>query len=115
MIPSQLETLTQINLDDLASSFGWEKQPVLSSAIQQLFYKPARKFAMQIVEFDHMTGQLGLAEASRKIMQKYYVQDVRVHGGENIPPSGPTLFLSNHPVSLLPKIEIEVVLSKAAV
>jgi 1-acyl-sn-glycerol-3-phosphate acyltransferase len=30
-------------------------------------------------------------------MQKNYVRDVRVHGCENIPPTGSTLFLSNHP------------------
>ena len=30
-------------------------------------------------------------------MQKRYVRNVRVHGHEHIPPTGPALFLSNHP------------------
>jgi hypothetical protein len=94
---SQLATLTQINLDDLVSSFGWEKNPFLASLVRRAFASPARKFAQQMVDFDNMVGQTNLAEASRTIMQNLYVQDVRVHGREHIPPTGPALFLSNHP------------------
>jgi len=96
-MPSQLDTLTQINLDDLVSAFGWEKQPVLASLVRRLFIAPARKFAGQMVEYDNCVGEWGLSEGSRQIMQKHYVHDVRVHGCENIPRTGPTLFLSNHP------------------
>ena len=96
-MPSQLETLTQINLDDLVSSFGWEKAPLLASILRKAFIAPARKFAGQMVEFDNYVGELGLSEGSRRIMQKNYVQDVRVYGREYIPASGPVLFLSNHP------------------
>lgn len=96
-MPSQLDTLTRINLDDLVTSFGWEGHPVLASILRFLFVKTARKFAGQMVEFDNVVGELGLAEASRTIMQRQYVRDVRVHGGEYIPKRGPALFLSNHP------------------
>jgi len=96
-MPSQLDTLTQINLDDLVSSFGWEKQPVLASILRRLFVRLARKLAGQAVGFDNDVGQTNLAEASRRIMRKYYVKDVRVHGREHIPATGPVLFLSNHP------------------
>jgi hypothetical protein len=94
---SQLDTLTQINLDDLVSSFGWEKYPLLASMLRITFTKAARKFAKQMVEVDNYIGQIGLAEASRKIMQTQYVHDVKVHGNENVPKNGPALFLSNHP------------------
>jgi len=97
MIQPPIETLTQINLDDLVSSFGWEKYPLPASILRFLFAKPARKFAGQMVEFDHAVGTSGLAGASKLIMHKYYVRDVRVHGQENIPRTGPVLFLSNHP------------------
>jgi hypothetical protein len=97
IMPTQLDTLTQINLDDLVSSFGWEKYPLLASMLRITFGRAARKFAEQMVEVDNYIGQFGLAETSRKIMQKQYVHDVKVHGSENIPGSGPTLFLSNHP------------------
>jgi len=96
-MPTQLNTLTQINLDDLVSSFGWEKSPVLTTALHRIFFNPARKFAGQAVEFDDAVGQAGLADASRQLMRKYYVRDVRVHGRECIPANGPVLFLSNHP------------------
>ncbi len=96
-MPSQLDTLTQINLDDLVSSFGWEKYPLLASVLRATFAKAARKFAEQMVECDNAVGHLGLNEASRQILQKYYVRDVRVHCSENIPDNGPALFLSNHP------------------
>jgi len=94
---SQLDTLTRINLDDLVSSFGWEKSPFLASMLSRTFINPARKFASQIVDFDNLVGQMGLAEASRTVMKKHYIQDVRIHRSENIPRYGPTLFLSNHP------------------
>ena len=96
-MPSQLDTLTKINLDDLVSSFGWEKNPFPASVVRHVFVNPARKFAHQMVGFDSLVGQIGLAEASRVVMQKHYVHDVRVHGCDNIPQYGPALFLSNHP------------------
>ena len=94
---SQLDTLTQINLDDLVTSFGWQKLPVLAAALRALFFKPARKFAQQMVEFDTLVGQVGLSEASCRFLQRHYIQDLRVHGRENMPTSGPVLVLSNHP------------------
>jgi len=96
-MPSQLDTLTQINLDDLVSSFGWEKNPILASMLRRVFIKPARKFASQMVDFDAAVGRTNLAEASRGAMRKLYVRDVRVHGSEHIPQNAPALFLSNHP------------------
>jgi 1-acyl-sn-glycerol-3-phosphate acyltransferase len=97
MTSSQLDTLTQINLDDLVASFGWQDDPRLSALVRRGFVCPARKFARQMVDFDNLAGQTSLAEASRTIMQRLYVRDVRVHGREHIPPAGPVLFLSNHP------------------
>src|SRR5512134_2025895 len=96
-MPSQPDALTQINLDDLVSSFGWEKNLSLAAIVHRVFMDPARKFANQVVDFDNSVGQTNLAEASRAIMRKLYVRDVRVHGCEHIPQTGPVLFLSNHP------------------
>lgn len=96
-MPSQLDTLTAINLDDLVESFGWQGYPLLASALRRVFAGPARKFAEQIVNFDQAAGASNLAEASRRIMRSHYVKDVRVHGREHAPAAGPALFLSNHP------------------
>jgi hypothetical protein len=94
---SQLDTLTQINLDDLIASFGWQNQPILASMLRNMFMGPARKFARQMVEYDELVGQVGLHEASCRFLKRRYIHDLRVHGRENIPSSGPVLFLSNHP------------------
>jgi 1-acyl-sn-glycerol-3-phosphate acyltransferase len=97
MMTSQLDTLTQINLDDLVSAFGWQNIPPLAWLIKRAFLRPARKFARQMVEFDELVAKGSLAQASRTIMQKQYVRDVCVHGSEHIPTKGAALFLSNHP------------------
>jgi hypothetical protein len=96
-MPSQLDTLTQINLDDLVSSFGWEQQPLLASTLRRIFLKPAQKFAQQMVDFDNSVGKTSLAHASRQMIRQRYVHDVRVHEREHVPANGPALFLSNHP------------------
>ncbi|MEW6286991.1 MAG: lysophospholipid acyltransferase family protein [Chloroflexota bacterium] len=96
-MPSPLDTLTRINLDDLVASFGWQDKPLLASLVRRAFIRPARKFARQMVDFDDLVGRTSLAEASRTIMQRQYVRDVRVYGHEHVPSPGPALFLSNHP------------------
>ena len=97
MTLSQLDTLTQINLDDLVSAFGWQDRPALGRVLRALFINPARAFAQQMVEFDNAVGHAGLGDGARQILRTRYVQDVRVHGCEQIPTSGAALFLSNHP------------------
>jgi len=96
-VPDQLTALTQINLDDLVSSFGWQKHPLLATTLRRFFAAPARKFAGQMVEYDNLVGEVGLAEASRRTLHTRYVSDVRVFGRMHIPASGPLLILSNHP------------------
>jgi hypothetical protein len=94
---SRLDALTRINLDDLVSSFGWQEHPLPAALVRRLFVRPAQKFAKQMVEYDDLTGRLGLHEASCEFLQRYYIRDLCVHGQENIPTQGPALFLSNHP------------------
>jgi hypothetical protein len=95
-MPDPISRLTDINLDDLVSSFGWENSPGLSSAVRVAFHSPAKKFARQMVEFDQMIGKTDLPSAARRLL-KSFVKDVRVFGQENIPAEGPILVLSNHP------------------
>ncbi|HET9587256.1 MAG TPA: hypothetical protein VFO91_00585 [Anaerolineales bacterium] len=90
-----IETLTQINLDDLISSFGWQDQPILSRLLRRTFLKPARTFASQMADFDSPVATRGLAEASRLTLRNY-VRDIRIFDRDRIP-AGPFLALSNHP------------------
>jgi len=92
---SNLELLTQINLDDLVSSFGWKNQPVLARILRGIFYRPAQTFAKSMLEFDMAVDECGLADASRLALE-HYVRDVRVFGLDRVPDSA-FLALSNHP------------------
>jgi hypothetical protein len=90
-----LNTLTQINLDDLVASFGWQNQPMLVRFLHKVFYKPALTFAKLMLEFDTAIGERGLVNASR-LIENRFVKDVRVFGLDRVPDSA-FLALSNHP------------------
>jgi hypothetical protein len=92
---SVVDTLTQINLNDLVSAFGWQHQPRLAQHLRRLFVKPGQVFAHQMSDFDSAIGLHGLVEASRSTI-RYYVRDLRVFGRDRIPQAG-FLALSNHP------------------
>ena len=92
---SPLETLTQINLDDLINALGIQNNPTLTRITRSLFHGAARKFAKQMIEFDSLAGTRGLAEAAR-LTERLYVRDVRVFGANYLPDSA-FLALSNHP------------------
>jgi hypothetical protein len=94
-MPTSLEALTQINLDDLVTSFGWQNQPLLARLLRRTFTKPARTFANQMTDFDLPVATHGLAEAARLTLRNY-VRDIRIFGADLIP-AGPFLALSNHP------------------
>ena len=94
-MPTGLEALTQINLDDLVTSFGWQNQPLLARLLRLTFVKPARAFANQMTDFDIPVATHGLAEAARLTLRNY-VRDICVFGADRIP-AGAFLALSNHP------------------
>lgn len=89
-----LAVLSEINLDDLVSSFGWEDYPILARILRRTFSGSARKFARQMLEFDDAVGRIGLVAAARQT-QRRYVQNVRIFSAPL--PAGPFLALSNHP------------------
>jgi hypothetical protein len=95
MNASNVEMLTQINFDDLLSSFGWQNRPFLARLLRRTFTSPPQTFAHQMVEFDSDISIYGLVEASRRAIHSY-VDDIRVFGQERIPASA-FLALSNHP------------------
>jgi len=92
---SPIETLTQINLDDLINALGIQNNPMLTHITRSLFHGVARKFAKQMIDFDSMARARGLAEAAR-LTERLYVREVRVFGADCLPDSA-FLALSNHP------------------
>ncbi|HUE99305.1 MAG TPA: hypothetical protein VMN99_08610 [Anaerolineales bacterium] len=95
MMPSNVEALTQINMDDLISSFGWQNRPLLARLLRHTFVSPPQTFAHQMVAFDSAITTHGLVEASRLAI-RHYVDDIRIFGRDRIPASA-FLALSNHP------------------
>lgn len=92
---SNLEALTEINLDDLVSSFGWQDSPFLSRLLRIVFRKPAETFARHVIEYDETVGLHGIAAGGRSLALRY-VKDLRIIGADWIPESA-FLALSNHP------------------
>lgn len=92
---SSFEALTQINLDDLVASFGWQDRPLLTRSLRNLFLKPAQNFARHVVEYDEVVGLHGIVEGGWNLLQRY-VKDFRIINADCIPDS-PFLALSNHP------------------
>src|SRR5690349_16002778 len=94
-MPTNVETLTTINLDDLISSFGWQNRPFLARLLRRTLVAPPQTFAYQMLEFDGAIPAQGLVQASLLAIRNY-VDDIRVFGRDRIPASG-FLALSNHP------------------
>jgi hypothetical protein len=92
---NQFEALTQINLDDLVSSFGWQEHPILARFLRFIFRKPAEAFARHIIEYDNVTGEQGIHQGGRHLSNRY-IQELRIFGADHIPSSA-FLALSNHP------------------
>jgi len=91
-----LAALTEINLDDLVSSFGWQDYPAPARALRRVFHGLARKFALQMLETDRAVGERGLPGGAQQGLY-HFALDVKLFGHENVPADGPALFLSNHP------------------
>src|SRR5215211_5316977 len=94
MMPSNVERLTQINLDALISSFGWQNRPLLARLLKRALVSSPQAFAHQMVQFDSAISTRGFVEASRLAI-KNYVDDIHIFGRDRIPDS--FLALSNHP------------------
>jgi hypothetical protein len=95
ILPSNVDILTKINLDDLVASFGWQNRPLLARLSRKLFIRPAQTFAHQMSEFDSAIGLHGLVRASQLTL-RHYVRDIHIFGRDRIPEAS-FLALSNHP------------------
>jgi 1-acyl-sn-glycerol-3-phosphate acyltransferase len=96
-MPANIDTLTEVNLQDAVNAFGWGDQPARAAFVRRLFMGPARRFAKWMLDFDNDVGRVGIDQAGRRALRAHYVRDLRVFGREHIPPTGPVLVLSNHP------------------
>ncbi len=91
-----LAAITEINIDDVLNAWGLAHLRLGQGLLRWLAYRPALAFGRDVLEFDRLTGQNGLHQASQALCKKY-IGGLQASGLENLPASGPLLVLSNHP------------------
>jgi len=87
-------------------NFGWMLRPI------------AKRLADMFVPFDQDLGKYGSQVATRNFIT-YFVKEVKAHGAETIPTSGPVVVTSNHPgaydsiaiISKIPRPDVKVIIS----
>jgi 1-acyl-sn-glycerol-3-phosphate acyltransferase len=89
-------TLTEINLDDALEALGVKRYTLLGRGLAGLLRPSARRFARQILSFDHEVANIGLHQAASRFVS-LYVQRLEILGEGFIPRTGPLLVLANHP------------------
>ncbi|MBL8094168.1 MAG: hypothetical protein JNL73_08355 [Anaerolineales bacterium] len=90
---SQLDALTEINLDDLFAALGW---PWGRRVLAPLFRPAARAFAQQVAGFDRMVGEQGLSAGAAWLTARF-ARTLSIAQVAPLPPDAPLLFLANHP------------------
>ncbi len=93
---SQLDALTEINVDDMFDSVGLNGRLRGNRLLRGLCWLPARSFAQLVADFDGEVGRHGLSGGSAWLLKRV-AQKLEAAGRENVPPTGPALILSNHP------------------
>lgn len=92
-VEDPLEKLTALCANDLVKAFKLDSAPGPWSFLAA---PPARRFAREILEFDHTVGRDGLPAGARYILQRY-TASTDCAGADAVPRSGPLLVVSNHP------------------
>ncbi len=93
---SQLDALTEINVDDMFESIGLNGRLRGNRLLRWPLRPPARTFAHLVTTFDGEVGKHGLSPGSEWLLKRV-VRKLEAAGRENVPPTGPALILSNHP------------------
>ena len=94
--PQKLAELIEINLNDMISAAGLKHSRLGQALVRMFLHQTAKKFALQVLEYDAAVAESGLGQGSRGILAQLADQ-VRVEGAERVPREGPLLILSNHP------------------
>ncbi len=95
-IPAEVETLTQVCVDDLLAAFGLGGLHHGRRPLELISRIPARRLARQIATYDRLVGESGLAAGGAWALERMS-RRAEVEGRENVPREGPLLLVSNHP------------------
>jgi hypothetical protein len=95
-VRQQVKALTEINIQDMLTSFGLGDIRRGRSLLNFTCWVPARRFAQQVSAYDSLVATAGLRAASTQLLRSF-TNKLEVVGQENIPEQGAVLILSNHP------------------
>src|SRR5688572_391648 len=91
-----LTLLTRANAREVLGAFKLDRLGCLQPLADWLVSFPARRLSRQILRFDELAGQEGLAVAGRYILDEF-TGSFCVEGQQHVPPCGPVLVVANHP------------------
>jgi hypothetical protein len=91
-----LTLLTQANAREILAAFKLDRLGCLQPLADWLVSLPARRLSRQILRFDELAGQQGLAAGARYILDEF-TGGIRIEGQQHVPPCGPVLVVANHP------------------
>jgi 1-acyl-sn-glycerol-3-phosphate acyltransferase len=94
--PEQIETLTQVCIDDLLNALGLSGLRRSRHPLEWLFRIPARRLARQIATYDQIVGGFGL-RAGAEWALGLMTRGLEIEGRGSVPRHGPLLLVSNHP------------------
>jgi len=99
MMPPDPQLVTRIRraiTKEIYLAFGRPEQWWGRRFLDPILWLPAQRFAVRAAQFDQDVSGPGLSAAARNILQGF-VENVCVHGAENVPEQGPVLLAGNHP------------------
>jgi hypothetical protein len=91
-----LTLLTRANAQEMLAAFKLDRLGRLQPLADWLASFPARRFSRQILRFDDLVAQHGLAAAGRYILDDF-TSSICIEGQWHVPLRGPLLAVANHP------------------
>jgi 1-acyl-sn-glycerol-3-phosphate acyltransferase len=96
MTVDNLTLLTRANAREILAAFKLDRLGCLRPLAEYLASFPARRLSRQILRFDELVGQHGLAAAGRYILDEF-TGSTEIEGQQHVPRCGPVLAVANHP------------------
>src|SRR5262245_33404670 len=96
LMDDSLTLLTRANAREILAAFKLDRLGCFQVLADWLASFPARRLSRQILRFDDLVGQHGLAAAGRYILDEF-TGSTHIEGQQHVPRCGPVLAVANHP------------------